>query len=149
MTGASLGIVTGASLFNILLAHSYFNSPGVRCCVLLRPALPRSLFAIVLQALEISFACPAARRRYLAFICRLSRCNSMGAMKVSASRTSTGVALNAPVTVRKHTLGYLSKTEIIKSFLCTEVSPTRGRLRSGRQRRQCRRCGSGRWRRIV
>ena len=93
--GGDGGIVTGASLFNILLAHSYFNSPGVRCCVLLRPALPRSLFAIVLQALEISFACPAARRRYLAFICRLSRCNSMGAMNVSASRTSTGVALNA------------------------------------------------------
>ena len=58
--GGDGGIVTGASLFSILLAHSYFNSPGVRCCVLLRPALPRSLFAIVLQALEINVACPAA-----------------------------------------------------------------------------------------
>ena len=82
--GGDGGIVTGASLFNILLAYSYFNSPGVRCCLLLRPALPGSLFAIVLQALEISFACPAARRLYLDFIYRLSRCNSMGAMNVSA-----------------------------------------------------------------
>ena len=56
--GGDGGIVTGASLFNILLVYSYFNFPGVMCCVLLRPALPRSLFAIVLQAFGNEFRLP-------------------------------------------------------------------------------------------
>ena len=43
------GIAAGASLFSVLLAHSCFKSPRVGRCILLRPALPRSLFAIVLQ----------------------------------------------------------------------------------------------------
>ena len=67
--GAEGGNLTAASPFKIALAHVCFSSPGVGGGVFLRPALSRSLLAIILHAELTSAFCPVIRSRYLALAC--------------------------------------------------------------------------------
>ena len=63
--------------------------------------MPRKFSAIFLHAEEIIFNWPPAQSRCLACACSMSRYMSIGAINISASSTEMGVALKAPVMVRR------------------------------------------------
>src|SRR5579871_1213681 len=86
----------------ICFAHLPFLSPGVAWQALRLPRLPWRLPLIFLHASWMTAVWFELLSRSLAWACRWLRYVSIGITPASASRTLVGVALNAPVIVRRH-----------------------------------------------
>jgi hypothetical protein len=97
-------------------AHVCFDSPEMSRCFLNLLARSRSLLAMTLHVFWIYFAWLSIRSRYLIIVCSWSKCISIDAINVFASRTRTRMILKTSTIVRKHLFCIIANLSLMSDF---------------------------------